>query len=391
MGILISVKDQSHTPEPQYQHAVEHHGIRGFGIEEDPVPKEDDLNAKVPALLISILGFAALSGCGGDPQARGANSAKAEGRSGEPLTLEVGGSPGTDFSGTCAVGDAKPEELDGQTPRSFTYDLLGKPLECEIASEDDVEVTLIHDNNRSVQRISGGTLNLTYDNGSISSSTSSSSGSSSSSQVVSSSGATDEEPADATNGSAGNVESETRDVSGFDEVELSGVGSLSISQTGTESLSVEAEEDVLPKIRTEVVDGRLVIGPEPDTSIETTEPINYALTVDNLGALTLSGSGDVDAEGIDTDELVVDVSGSGAMKARGRAESQEAHVSGSGSYEAEDLESRRVRIDVEGAGSAVVNASEELDAKVGGAGSVEYVGDPTVEEDVSGVGRVSKH
>ena len=55
------------------------------------------------------------------------------------------------------------------------------------------------------------------------------------------------------------------------------------------------------------------------------------------------------------------------------------------------MESGRVEIGVEGTGSAVVNASEELDAKVGGAGSVEYVGDPTVKEDVSGVGRVSKH
>ena len=351
--------------------------------------REANLNKKVPALLVVILSLAALSGCGGDPQARGSNSAEAEG-SGEELTLEVEGRPETEFSGTCAVGGAEPEDIGGRTPQRFAYDLGGEPLECEIASEDGVEVTLTHDNNRSVQRISGGTLNLTYDNGSISSS-SSSSVSSSSSQVGSSSGATGEEPGDATNGSAGNVASEPRDVSGFDEVELRGVGNLSIRQTGTESLSVEAEEDVLPKIRTEVVDGRLVIGPEPNTSIQTTEPIDYELTVDNLRALELSGSGEVEAEGIDTDELVVDVSGSGAMKTSGRAESQEVHVSGSGSYEAQDLESRRVRIDVEGTGSAVVNASEELDAKVGGTGSVEYVGDPMVEKDVSGVGRISKH
>ena len=344
MGTLISVKDQSHTPEPQYRHAVEHHGIRGFVIEAGPAHKEDDLNAKVPALLITILGFAALSGCGGDPQATGgANSVKAEGRSGEPLTLEVGGRPGTDFSGTCAVGDAKPEELDGQAPQSFTYDLGGKPLECEIASEDDIEVTLTHDNNRSVQRISGGTLDLTYDDGSISSSTSSSSVSSSSSQVGSSSGATGEESGDVTDAASGAVASETREVSGFDEVELSGVGNLSIRQTGTESLSVEAEEDILPKIRTEVVDGRLVIGPEPNTSIETTEPINYELTVDDLGALELSGSGEVDAEGIDTDELGVDISGSGAMKASGRADSQQVNLSGTGATKRRTSRARRRR------------------------------------------------
>jgi hypothetical protein len=44
-----------------------------------------------------------------------------------------------------------------------------------------------------------------------------------------------------------------------------------------------------------------------------------------------------------------------------------------------------------GSGSAIVNVSEELGAKVSGIGSVEYIGDPTVNQDVSGVGAVRKH
>ncbi len=95
--------------------------------------------AKVLTLLVATLGFAALSGCSEDPQARGAASAEAEG-SGEALTLEIEGRPGAEFSGTCAIGDAEPEELGGRVPESFTYDLQGRPLECEIASEDDIEV-----------------------------------------------------------------------------------------------------------------------------------------------------------------------------------------------------------------------------------------------------------
>ncbi len=229
-------------------------------------------------------------------------------------------------------------------------------------------------------------MNLTYENGSISSSTSSSS---SSSQVSSSSGATGEEPGDATDGSA-SVASEPRDVNGFDEVDLNGVGSLSIRQTGSESLTVEAEEDVLPKIKTKVVDERLIIGPEPNTNIRTTKPINYELTVEDLHALGLSGSGDIDAEAINTDTLKIDVGGSGAIKTSGTADIQEIKVSGSGDYRAEDLESKQAEIDVKGSGSAIVNVSDALDAKVSGAGSVEYIGNPTVEKEVSGAGRVSE-
>ena len=111
-----------------------------------------------------------------------------------------------------------------------------------------------------------------------------------------------------------NVTSESRNVSGFDEVELNGAGNLSIQQTGSESLTVEAEEDVLPKLRTEVENNRLIIGPEPNTTIHTTEPINYKLTVKDLKALKVSGSGNVDAEDISTEELAVTISGAGEVK-----------------------------------------------------------------------------
>jgi hypothetical protein len=304
--------------------------------------------------------------------------------------LRIKGISGTEFSGSCAVGDEEPDEISGQVPESFTFNLEGKPLDCKISSEGDVQVELtVGENVRSVQRFNGGTLNLTYENGSISSSVSSSSGSSgqvrsSSSQVTASSaGNIDEAPS--------NVTSESRNLSGFEEVELQGVGNLSIQQTGSESLTVEAEEEVLPKIRTEVENNRLIIGPKPNTSLLTTEPINYRLSVKDLKALKVSGSGNVDAEDISTAELVVMLSGAGNVKIGGETDSQEINISGSGSYQADDLESKEVKVDVGGSGSAVVNVSDELNAKVSGIGSVEYIGDPTVNQDVSGVGAVRKH
>ena len=326
------------------------------------------------------------SGCVGNAEA---GSEVSEGSGEDQAQLEIKGDPGTEFSGSCAVGDGEPEEISGPVPQSFTYDLNAESLECEIASEGDIEANLSADNTRSVQRVSGGTLNLTYQNGSISSSTSGSSSSVSSSSF-SSSGETDDASSGAA-GESGSVTSESRDVDSFDEVELRGVGNLSINQTGSESLMVEAEESVLPKIKTEVVNDRLIIGPEPNTSIQTNQPINYTLTVKDLNALEVSGSGDVQAEDVSTDELTVTISGTADVKISGEADSQEIDVSGTGDYQAEDLESKEVKVNVGGTGSAIVSVSDELNAKVSGAGSVEYVGDPTVQQDVSGTGEVSEH
>ncbi len=116
---------------------------------------------------------------------------KREARSGD-ATLEMKGDSGTEFSGSCTVGGEE-TELSGQVPERFDYELDGERLECEIRKEGaggSLQIDFSAEpNTRSVQQISGGTLNLTYENGRISSNVSSSGsgGGSAASQVVSSS------------------------------------------------------------------------------------------------------------------------------------------------------------------------------------------------------------
>src|SRR4028119_210475 len=183
----------------------------------------------VTVLVWAIFVAAFATGCGtGNAQASGGSDK-------DQARLEVRGSPGSAFSGSCAIGDEESEEIDGKVPESFTYDLGGRALDCEISSDGNLRVEFTGgENAHSVQSISGGTLSLIYKDGSISSVTSSSSrvsrgGNASSSWVTSSS---QESGNDTTN-----VVEESRNVSGFDEVELRGGGNLSIEQTGSESLA----------------------------------------------------------------------------------------------------------------------------------------------------------
>src|SRR5215207_8527671 len=222
--------------------------------------------------------------------------------------LEIKGSLGEEFSGSCTIGNEESREIGGEVPKSFTYDLKGRSLDCEISSDGDLQVELaVGENARSAQSISGGTLKLTYKHGSISTVTSSSSrssagGGSSSSRVTSSAKTSTQGPDSKTNEPAG-VTKESRDVSGFKEVELRGIGNLSIEQTGSESLTVEAEKDIIPKLKTRIVNGRLIIGPEANTNIQTAEPITYKLTVKDLKSLEVLGSANIDATGTETDSL----------------------------------------------------------------------------------------
>ncbi|MCK4409157.1 MAG: DUF2807 domain-containing protein, partial [Candidatus Eisenbacteria sp.] len=53
---------------------------------------------------------------------------------------------------------------------------------------------------------------------------------------------------------------ETRDVSGFDGVTLEGFGSVTVTQGVHTALTIEAAEDVMPRVTAKVKDGVLVLG-----------------------------------------------------------------------------------------------------------------------------------
>ena len=188
---------------------------------------------------------------------------------------------------------------------------------------------------------------------------------------------------------SGVMASETRPVSGFSEVALSGTGDVHIAQSGQESLTIEAEDNLLPLLETFVDQGRLTLRTKPGVSISPTRTIRYRITVARLDAASISGSGKIVAEGVDSDRFTTSISGSGSMTLAGKAKAIDLSISGSGSYDASNLVSRTGRVSISGSGSGVVNASEELDVAISGSGSVEVLGKPYVEQHISGSGRVS--
>jgi hypothetical protein len=165
---------------------------------------------------------------------------------------------------------------------------------------------------------------------------------------------------------------------------------LTIDQTGSESLTIEAGDKVLPNLTSDVVGDTLVLGTKRGTVLPPDARISYRLTVTKLTGLTVSGSGKVAAAKITTDALSSDISGSGTIAVGGRAPDQRLTISGSGTYEAGDLAGKTLRADISGSGSAVVDVSDALDVTISGSGSLTYAGNPTVAKDISGSGSVTK-
>jgi hypothetical protein len=207
---------------------------------------------------------------------------------------------------------------------------------------------------------------------------------------------------------SGRVIEEKRDVRGFTEVRLSAVGELSVQQGDGESLTIEAEDNILPRIRTDVEGGALVIRVDRGFSISPTVTIRYNLTVKELAALEVSGSGeirtgtirsrdfrmrvsgsgDIRLGELTADTLTMEISGSGTIKAPGKVSSQRIRISGSGDYDGTDLQSRSADIAISGSGDSKVWVQDDLSANISGSGRVDYYGTPKVSQHTSGSGKI---
>ena len=206
---------------------------------------------------------------------------------------------------------------------------------------------------------------------------------------------------------SGNIVTATRAVSQFDRVSVSGSGHLSIVQGDQESLTIEADDNLLPLIKSEVASRGLKIGPE-NVNLSPTRTIHYVLQLKSLEALhlsgsleaeaqsiktdqlliTISGSGKIQVASLDTSELNVHVSGSGDIQLAGKVNRQTIQISGSGNYRAGNCESQTTAGHISGAGDATVWARLELQAHVSGSGDIKYYGSPQLDTHVSGSGSV---
>ena len=187
---------------------------------------------------------------------------------------------------------------------------------------------------------------------------------------------------------SGEMVSEVRPAEGFDRVVLASSGDVEIRLTGTESVEVEAEDNLQPLLTVEVVNGTLELG--SDGSFSTTRSVTYVITAARLNGVGISGSGDVSASGVDAGTFDVSISGSGNVEASGTCEELNVTISGSGNFDGAALSCATGSVTVSGSGGVVIDVTDDLDVEISGSGDVEYLGDPSVRTDISGSGEVSR-
>src|SRR5262249_15938149 len=166
-------------------------------------------------------------------------------------------------------------------------------------------------------------------------------------------------------------------------------GRLEIERTGSESLSVTADDNLVEKFTTEVKNGTLELSIVKGNTLNGKRPV-YKITVNDLRAIDVEGAASIEATKLDGDGLSVSIAGAASGNVAGRADDLTLLVAGAGTLNAADLKAKRGKISVAGAAVVTVNVSDELEANVDGVGIVWYIGDPKLKSNVQGLGAVKK-
>lgn len=214
---------------------------------------------------------------------------------------------------------------------------------------------------------------------------------------------------------SGTPATETRSVDDFDAIASSGSIDLVVRQAAATSVTVSADDKLLPLIETVVEAGpqgrTLVIRVRRGEGLRSRQPTRVTVEAARLRALAMTGAGDLTVERLDTpalelslsgagdavlrglrtDSLGVRIAGSGDVQAEGSAGQLRLSIAGSGDADLRALTADEVTISLAGSGDASVVANRSLTVRIAGSGDVEYTGNPaSVDSSVAGSGSVRK-
>jgi hypothetical protein len=184
----------------------------------------------------------------------------------------------------------------------------------------------------------------------------------------------------------GDTETEQRSVDAFTQLSVAGAIQAEVTIGSPQAVSVTAARNIVPLIKTEVRDSRLIV--EPRNQYRTTEPVRVTITVPELSYVAATGASGITAGGIRADALTVRASGASTVRAAGSATRVDAEASGASRLRLDELTATDVRVDASGASSIEVQASGSISGEASGASSVRYGGTPRVSVSTSGASSV---
>jgi hypothetical protein len=193
---------------------------------------------------------------------------------------------------------------------------------------------------------------------------------------------------------------------------VAGVGPDNIVFVTGDSFNISAtgNADVLKHLRYKIKDGQIVIGRDGDDWYKMGDKgATITVTAPVLTALSLSGSGDMKADKMTGEKLVLDLAGSGNLAVAdiqgallegslagsgdvdlaGKVTTANYSLAGSGDLTAAKLTATDAEVSIAGSGNVILNATGKVDASIAGSGDITVTGGAKCKSSTIGSGSVS--
>lgn len=188
---------------------------------------------------------------------------------------------------------------------------------------------------------------------------------------------------------SGKIATEQRDLTGFKAIEVGGALLVEIAAQKGFGVEVEADDNLLAFIKTEVDDGVLKI--DTKGRLSPTEQIRLRITAPDINSLDVSGAANLTLNDVKNSSLTVDSSGAAKIKISGETTRLAIDTSGASKIYADGLKAADANVDASGASHIEVNVSGDLAVDASGASSIVYSGTPSaVHKKTSGASSVSQ-
>lgn len=186
---------------------------------------------------------------------------------------------------------------------------------------------------------------------------------------------------------SGRIVTQSRPVGNFHRVEIKGSTNIKVRLGAAPSVSLRADDNLLPYLTSEVRNGTLILDSRGSFRTKTT-PL-AVISVPNLDYVHISGSGNAAVAGVNNRSLEMLVQGSGDIRATGRTGNVKATIQGSGNADLRGLAAGRADVSVMGSGNVWIDTNGAVRARSFGSGNVYVLGRPaTLDQQRAGSGRV---
>lgn len=179
----------------------------------------------------------------------------------------------------------------------------------------------------------------------------------------------------------------------FEEVKMNGVGQVELVQSETRNGVVEltAPDNYIELYKFESDGKELDINFVKKGINIHTKGVKIKVYTSDLVRIENRGAASISMDSLDTDQIEIVNSGVGNIKISGITDDAYLTCSGVGSIRAEGLKALNVKASVSGVGSIECNASEEIEGRVSGVGSLRYSGNPKHQDNKrTGIGSISE-